>query len=189
MNKEKRFNFRRLWRVLHRDLGYFIVGITLMYAISGIALNHMYDWNPNYIVTEKEVVVTPSGDLPYTKEAIIEALDKANANVEYKKHFKTSRNTIKIFVDGGAVEFEIETGKGWLETVRKRPLFFSINNMHYGKHYIWKWISDFYAFCLIIVTLTGVVILKGKNGITRRGLWFTVAGLILPILFIVLIFS
>ena len=44
----------RKWsRILHRDIGYFFIGTTLIYAISGIALNHMSDWNPNYSVTLK----------------------------------------------------------------------------------------------------------------------------------------
>ena len=41
----------RKWsRILHRDIGFFFIGTTLIYAISGIALNHMADWNPNYSV-------------------------------------------------------------------------------------------------------------------------------------------
>ncbi|MCL3779125.1 hypothetical protein EMN47_01880 [Prolixibacteraceae bacterium JC049] len=189
MNAKKGYNYRKLWRILHRDFGYFIVGITLMYALSGIALNHMYDWNPNYIVTEKEVVVKPDGSVPYSKEEVITALSKAGADVDYKKHFKTSRNTIKVFVDGGTVEFNADNGSGWLEVIKKRPVFFAINNMHYGKHHIWKWISDIYAVLLIIVSITGIVILKGKNGITRRGLWLTLAGLVGPAIFIIMIFS
>ena len=41
----------RKWsRILHRDIGYFFIGTTLIYGLSGIALNHMNDWNPNYKV-------------------------------------------------------------------------------------------------------------------------------------------
>jgi len=39
---------RKLLRILHRDLGYFIVGMTVVYALSGIFLNHRHDFNPDY---------------------------------------------------------------------------------------------------------------------------------------------
>ena len=39
---------RKLLRILHRDFGYFIVGMTLVYALSGIYLNHRHDFNPDY---------------------------------------------------------------------------------------------------------------------------------------------
>jgi hypothetical protein len=41
-------NWRWWFRVLHRDVGYLCVGLTLIYAVSGIAVNHVADWNPNY---------------------------------------------------------------------------------------------------------------------------------------------
>ena len=42
----------RKWnRVIHRDLGYLAVGLTLIYAISGFVVNHVQDWNPNYEIS------------------------------------------------------------------------------------------------------------------------------------------
>jgi len=44
----------RKWsRILHRDIGFFFIGTTILYGLSGIALNHMSDWNPNYTVELK----------------------------------------------------------------------------------------------------------------------------------------
>ena len=53
--------WRRLFRVLHRDIGYLLFGLVLAYSISGVAVNHVDDWNPNYSVTVTEVDV---GALP-----------------------------------------------------------------------------------------------------------------------------
>ena len=40
----------RKWNnILHRDLGYLFFGLTIIYVISGISLNHKHNWNPNYI--------------------------------------------------------------------------------------------------------------------------------------------
>ena len=35
-------------RALHRDIGYFSVGLTVIYAASGLAVNHIADWGPNF---------------------------------------------------------------------------------------------------------------------------------------------
>ena len=49
-----KIKFWRKWsRILHRDIGYFFIGTSIIYGISGIALNHLSDWNPNYSVTLK----------------------------------------------------------------------------------------------------------------------------------------
>ncbi|HKL38702.1 MAG TPA: hypothetical protein VJ876_07375, partial [Bacteroidales bacterium] len=47
--------WRKLNRILHRDLGYFFFGMTLIYALSGIALNHIDDWNPSYSIESEEI--------------------------------------------------------------------------------------------------------------------------------------
>ena len=39
----------RPWiRAVHRDLGYLAVGLTLVYALSGLAVNHVSDWDPSF---------------------------------------------------------------------------------------------------------------------------------------------
>ncbi len=44
----------RAWlRALHRDTGYLLVGLTFVYAASGIAINHIADWDPNFESTQR----------------------------------------------------------------------------------------------------------------------------------------
>ena len=51
----------RQWNsVLHRDIGFLCIGLTLVYAISGVAVNHIGDWNPSYTVINQTFEV---GDL------------------------------------------------------------------------------------------------------------------------------
>ena len=40
-------------RAVHRDIGYLAVGFTVIYALSGIAMNHIDDWDPNFQATER----------------------------------------------------------------------------------------------------------------------------------------
>ena len=38
---------------MHRDLGYLAVGLTVVYALSGLAVNHIADWDPNFVDYER----------------------------------------------------------------------------------------------------------------------------------------
>jgi hypothetical protein len=40
-------------RAVHRDFGYVAVGFTIIYALSGLAINHIADWDPNFVVSER----------------------------------------------------------------------------------------------------------------------------------------
>src|SRR5688572_31795033 len=61
----RRFKLRPWLRALHRDLGYLAVGLTVMYALSGLAVNHIADWDPSFVQIEREFTVaidTPDDD-------------------------------------------------------------------------------------------------------------------------------
>ena len=55
--------WRKLIIATHRDVGYFFAGLTVIYAISGVAVNHIDDWNPNYVIRREvvEIGALPSG--------------------------------------------------------------------------------------------------------------------------------
>ncbi len=59
-DSKPKVSFRKTIIGVHRDVGYFFAGLTVLYAISGVAVNHIEDWNPNYSVTHTERSV---GDL------------------------------------------------------------------------------------------------------------------------------
>ena len=53
------FKWRKWNRAVHRDFGYLFFGMTIIYALSGIAINHINDWNPNYKVYTEDIKVAP----------------------------------------------------------------------------------------------------------------------------------
>ena len=59
-----RVSWRRLLVVVHRDIGYLCAGLTVIYAVSGIAVNPIEGWNPNSDVrrTMFEAGSVPAGD-------------------------------------------------------------------------------------------------------------------------------
>ena len=178
-------NFSKFNRVTHRDIGYLIAGLTIIYAISGIALNHKSNWNPNYIFDNRSFTsdIKVSRET-FSKETAADILKSINADPEFKTFYFPSGNKVTIFIDGGFVQLNVATGEGVIERISKRPLFYQINFLHYNPGKWWKYFSDIFCIALITVTLTGLFILKGKNGITRRGAILTITGIILPLIFL-----
>ena len=42
------------------------------------------------------------------------------------------------------------------------------------------------GFRLLVLAITGLFVLKGKNGITGRGAWLTGIGILIPLVFLLL---
>ncbi len=179
----------RKWsRIIHRDFGYIFFGVTLIYALSGIALNHISDWNPNYSVELLEFeTILDLNKSAEVKENIMLLLDEIANRNDYKKHYYPSSQELKVFLSGGSsVVVDLETGQGYAEFLRKRPMFYQVNYLHYNPNAWWTWFSDIYAGALIILAITGLMMVKGKKGITGRGSWLTILGIIIPLLFLMI---
>ena len=177
---------RRLLRVLHRDFGYFIVGMTIVYALSGIYLNHRHDFNPDYkiFITDFQTDIR-SADI--SEDVVVQELDELDRSVEFKKHYITNDGFIKIFIENGEAIINPETGEGRMQYLQRRPVIFEMNKLHRATiGTVWKWVSDFMGVVLIFVAVSGLFILKGKRGFTRWGWWLTIGGIVVPLLFAIL---
>jgi hypothetical protein len=95
---------------------------------------------------------------------------------------------MKIFLKGGSAVIDLETGEGLLERVSRRPFFREMNYLHYNPSELWTWTSDVFAGALIILAITGLFLVKGPKGITKRGAWLTILGIVLPIVFLLVFF-
>ncbi|MEA3503944.1 MAG: PepSY-associated TM helix domain-containing protein [Bacteroidota bacterium] len=176
----------RKWnRAIHRDLGYFFFGITIIYSLSGIALNHMQDWNPSYVVENKDFTIT---NLPekenITKEFVINLLEENDIDAKYKNHYFPKSEYLKIFLKGGSLVINTSTKQANLELLKKRFFFNDANYLHYNPNIWWTYFSDIFAGALIIIAIGGLFIARGKKSITGRGAWLTAAGIIIPIIFL-----
>lgn len=180
----------RKWsRIIHRDLSFFFSGIILVYAISGIVLNHKKDFNAEYSI--KQYTFNVEGNYPLNpadidkqrvKEELLEPYGEAK---NYTKHYFPDSLTMKVFLKGGSLmELDMQTGQGVYESVKKRALISGMNRLHYNPNRWWTVFSDIFAVSLIIITITGLIMNKGKNGIRGRGGIELIAGIIIPILFL-----
>lgn len=182
--------WRKWFRVIHRDFGYLFFGLTIIYAISGIALNHLDDWNPNYIVSTVDIRVDDPAILnkQITRDQVKELLAEYEIESLYKNHYFPAEGVIKIFLDGGSAVINTESGEGIIERVVRRPMFREMNYLHYNPVRTWTFVSDIYAGALAILAITGLFLVRGKKGITGRGAWMTIIGIVLPIIFLFIYF-
>ncbi len=180
----------RKWsRILHRDVGYFFIGTSLIYGLSGIALNHLKDWNPSYSVQVEEI----NSELNLAKgvpdEAIFNLVENEGKRLAYKSHYYPNDSVLKVFLKGGSTLLvNTNTGHGRAEFLTKRPVFYEVNYLHYNPNAWWMWFSDVYAVALIFLSLTSFFIVKGKKGAWGRGGIYIAIGFVIPIVFL-LIFS
>jgi hypothetical protein len=186
-----RIKWRRLNNAFHRDLGYFFFGMAIIYGLSGIALNHLNDWDPSYQVTRQEVKIDKSSlSDNITTERAAAVLKSLGETARYKKHYYPSVGYVKIFFDGGSLVIDLDSGAGVIEKIRKRPVFFEVNYLHYNNpKFLWTWFSDIFAGGLVVLAVTGLFMVRGKNGFKRRGVWFVSVGVIIPLIFLILYYS
>ena len=180
--------FIRKWsRNIHRDLSFFFSGMVLIYAISGIVMNHRDSINPNFTVKQQEYVL--SEPLPakaqINKKTVLSLLEPLGEAGNYTKHYFPREEVMKVFLKGGSsLQVNIQTGAAVYESVKKRPILGGMTRLHYNPGQWWTHFADIFAVALIVITLSGMFMLKGKNGIIGRGGIELLAGILVPLLFL-----
>lgn len=168
-------------RALHRDVGYLAAGLTVLYAVSGLAINHMADWNPSYRVVQvfREVGPLPTA-LPEDHLAQM-VLERLKVTEHPRAAFQPDEETLEIYLASGKYSVDLPTGKVMYEAVKARPVLHAFNRLHINApKQAWTYIADLYAVGLLILGFTGLFILRGRNGITGRGAWLTLTGCAIP---------
>jgi len=179
------FNWRRWNRMIHRDFGYFFFGMTFIYALSGIAINHINDWNPNYdIETTFYDISNPEQFEQADKAKIIELLSLLGIEKDYKKHYYPRPGLLKVFIKKGSLILNTESGDASIEKLRRRQVFFYVNYLHYNPGSWWLWFSDIFAGALIIIAISGIIMNKGKKGLKGRGGIYLALGILIPLFFL-----
>lgn len=184
-----KIKWRKWNNIFHRDLGYLCFGLTIIYVISGIAVNHISDWNPSYKIEiiEKNIGPVQSKSIVLTKDEIEAILNRLELPDSYKNAFQPDPFTIKIFQNGNTISVDLNTGRSIQEKVRKRFVFYESNLLHLNRiKGWWTLIADLYAAMLGIVAITGLFVLRGKKGITGRGAWLTSIGILVPVIFLII---
>ena len=182
--------WRKIVRITHRDIGYLCAGLTIIYAISGIAVNHVQDWNPNYIIENSETNVPPVADSTVSKEeAAIYVITQLGIQDSLMSSFRDSPERIQLFFENKTVQANLFTGKVNIETVTSRAVFRETNFLHLNApKKLWTYVADLYAVCLALLAITGIFMIRGQKGITGRGKYLVAIGVLVPVVFLIIYF-
>src|SRR5688572_26901874 len=158
---------RRRWRAvlrsLHRDIGYLAVGLTFVYALSGLAINHIGQWDPNF----KTVVETHELDKPLPedeKAAGAQILAELGIDDEPREAYWETDGTYQIFFDSRTIVVDPKTLVAM--DANEEPRFFLrvANWLHYNRgKSAWTYIADGYAIFLLFLATSGIFMLKGRK--------------------------
>ncbi len=171
----------RAWlRAFHRDFGYLAIGFTVIYAISGIAQNHIEDWGEvSYRSYETTKTIAPIADDLDDNAAIA----KVAGLVDFGKPTSTFRAGDEIrleYANGAKV-----TAIGEQVTIqgRERRAFIGVANwLHTARNKKgWKYVADVYAVLLLYLAISGIFMIKGKLGLKGRGAVLISIGVAVPI--------
>ena len=187
-DRKQPFKWRKWNNLIHRDVGYLCVGLTLVYAVSGIAVNHRADWNPNYRIQHETVQLKNLDSLePGSDEFVRSVLSQMNLIAPIRGTFRRTPTSVDIFLDESTVSVDLESGQAAFEEVTERAVLRETNYLHLNEpKKVWTFMADLYAVALAFLAISGMFVLKGRKGIKGRGAWLTAVGFAIPILFLLL---
>ncbi|MEG1616518.1 MAG: hypothetical protein RR202_01690 [Bacteroidales bacterium] len=165
---------RHYMRALHRDLGFFAIGLTLIYALSGILLMFR---GTDFLKKETTIEKTLSSDMK--GQQLQEALKLRRFKV-----LKEDANTI-VFSEGtyekqsGLVHYTV---KEYIAPFNKMVSLHKVNSGN-----LLHWFLVGYGIILTFLAVSALWMFKPSNKNFKRGMVLTVVGVIVSTLFLLLV--
>ena len=105
--------------------------------------------------------------------ALLEPLNEAG---NFTKYYYPKPDRIKVFLKGGSsLVVNTRTKDAVYEGVKRRPLISSMVQLHFNPGKWWTWFADAFAVSLIVITVSGMVMIKGPKGLWVRFLHSIIA--------------
>ena len=149
-------------------------------------MNHKDTFNSQYDITVTQYRLSqplPSKenvDKKYIVENILRDIDEEK---NYTKHYYPNDSALKVFLKSGSnLIIDTATGDVTYEKIRRRPVLGAMSRLHYNPGRAWTIFSDIFAISMLIVIVTGLFMMKGKNGIIGIGGVELIIGIMLPVL-------
>jgi hypothetical protein len=184
--KASRFPWRAWLRAIHRDLGNLVVGLTLVYALSGLAVNHIADWEPSFVSYEETHEL--GGPVAGTdEEAAAAVLARLGVAGPPRDVYRAAPDDLQLVFDKRTLHVDTATGRV-LDEGQKPRFFLRVANwlhLNRGKR-AWTYVADFYAGGLVFLALSGIFLNPGRKGLFGRGGVLVVLGAAVPIAYVVL---
>ena len=175
-------------RNLHRDFGYFYMGLIISFAFSGILMNHRDSWHPQKYTVETRAIeiAIPNEDKINDKFAEIVTKDLDIQDKMRRQNVK--KGMWKISMEKHDIEIDLKTGKGEVVASNKTPFISQTMSLHKNTSNWWIYYSDIFGISLILIAVTGALMIKyGKFTFRERGWKLALAGIVFPLIFLFLL--
>jgi hypothetical protein len=180
----RRFSWRPWLRAFHRDIGYFVIGLTIIYAVSGLAVNHIADWDPSFRQVERTHQV--GAPLPDDDEAAASrVLAELGIQQAPREVYRADETQLDVVLDDRTLHVDTKSGKV-LEEGQEPRLFLRVANwlhLNRGKK-AWSYFADGYAVLLLFLAISGLFMIPGRKGLLGRGAVIATIGALVPIVYI-----
>lgn len=175
-------------RILHKDISFFFAGMIMIYAISGLVMNHRNTINPYYDTKiEKFVIneIVPLQKGMANESSVKKVLSTLNEESNYTHFYYPEPGKMKVFLKGGSSLFiNTDNGNAVYEKVNKRIIIGNMAKLHYNPQSWWTYFSDLFAVGLIIIVITGFTMLRGKQFLLSRASIEVLLGMVIPLCFL-----
>jgi hypothetical protein len=169
-------------RAIHRDFGYVAVGFTVIYALSGLAINHIKDWDPNFTSSEVTMRIAAIPDDVPDAEAVRRV---TTASAWPPTACFAPATNCAVVRDGASV-----TSSAIKSPCRSAPARFFLrvaNWLHYNRgKKAWTYVADVCAFMLLCLAISGIFMIKGRLGFKWRGAALISLGVGVPATYVLL---
>jgi uncharacterized protein len=179
---------KQTFRSLHRDLGYFYIGLIISFALSGILMNHRDMFHAEkYDVQNTEIQVQLPTEDKLTEEFAKDFLKQNNIDDTYRKS-KVKGGSFRISCKNTDIEIDLATGKGEIESYKKTPIISQMMKLHKNTSNWWIYYSDIFGLSLILIAITGTIMIPaGKFSFKNRGWKLALAGIVFPLIVVCLL--
>lgn len=182
--KKAKFSWRALNRAVHRDAGHLAVGLTLVYALSGIAVNHVADWEPSFESYQRTVEL--GGPMTGSDDEIAAvAMARLDVKGPPRDVFRAGADDLQVVLDKRTLHVNPANGRV-IDEGQKPRFFLRVANwlhLNRGKR-AWTYVADTYAAGLLLLALSGILINPGRRGLFGRGGVLILIGAAVPLIYV-----
>lgn len=196
MKKSK--NLSQKFRQWHRDLGYLVIGITIIYSLSGIMLSFrdLHIFEKEYILNTKieknatnvetKIIdafsnIKQKQELPshVIKKSVIDSIKIIEDTDTYTKYQVSRKKNMKIityYKNSGEVIYSISAYPTFI-----KPFIDAHKSSSQDR---WAYLALAYSIILFFLAISAIFMVKGKYGFKQRGVYLTLLGVLIVVAFL-----
>jgi hypothetical protein len=174
-------------RAIHRDLGYFYIGLIISFAVSGIMMNHRNQWHPEKYIVQKSTFTINPMLTSQVNDSVVQEILKANRITDQFRRQNVKKGELRISLEKTDVDIDLKSGHAEVSVFVNTPIISHLFKLHKNTSNWWIYYGDIFGLSLIIIALTGSMLLSNSRfSFKQRGWKLALAGILFPLMVLIL---